>query len=112
MNVPDYEAVVRQTNNYGTSREDFLAMSVALAGEVGEYCNKAKKLMYVPKIAHADDTALLDLRDELGDVLYYATDLLHLLGGTLNEALQQNADKVLARRAARTTYNYPMSDEG
>lgn len=74
MNVQDYEAVVRRTNNYGRTREDFLDMSVALAGEVGEFCNLAKKLMYVPQTAQNDADGLRALHLELGDAQFGIAD--------------------------------------
>ncbi|WP_304302525.1 MazG nucleotide pyrophosphohydrolase domain-containing protein [Chromatium okenii] len=107
MNVHEYEVVVRDTNNYGTSREDFLAMIVALAGEVGEFCNRAKRFTYVNRDTPEELEALRGMHDELGDILYYTTDLVHLLGATLENVLHANADKVRSRRAAGTTYNLP-----
>lgn len=107
MNIQEYQLVVRDTNNYGTSREDFLAMTVALAGEVGEFCNMAKRLRTVPSPGTTEEVVLSNLHSELGDILYYTTDLVHLLGATLEIVLEQNATKVRARQAAGTTYNLP-----
>jgi len=112
MTLQDYEMAVRDTNNYGTSREDFLAMIVALAGEVGEFCNMAKKMRVVPRPGTTEEEVLNNLHSELGDILYYTTDLVHLLGATLEAVLESNAVKVRARQKAGTTYNLPHEVEG
>ena len=94
MNLTNYEYAVSKTNNYDRRPETDFKVAVALAGEVGEFCNKLKKS------ADAED-----LLDELGDVLWYLTAMVHRFGGSLEEVMQQNADKVLARQTAGSTYN-------
>lgn len=96
-----YEQVVRSTCNYGTTPNDFLKLSLALAGEVGEFAGAVKK------VKGFDFEQSARLADELGDVLYYTTALLQKLGFDLDAILSLNAEKVLQRKREGSTYNLP-----
>ena len=74
--------------------------AVALAGEAGEVCNEVKKW-------HRDDNQTLTdrrrdkLRDELGDVLWYVSNMALDLGYTLEEIAEANQRKLEARYAGK-----------
>jgi NTP pyrophosphatase (non-canonical NTP hydrolase) len=66
--------------------------ATALAGEVGEACNKIKKLKYgrhalLRKVAQADITHL-EIAKELADAVIYADILCQLLGYGLGEVIR------------------------
>jgi len=71
-------------------------VALGLTGEAGEVAEKIKKLLrdgtYVPE----------DITRELGDVLYYITQMSSLLGVELEEVAAQNMAKLLARKSAGT----------
>ena len=73
-------------------------LAIGLAGEVGELLNIVKKKMYYPGY-HLD---YQHLKDEMGDCLYYLTNLITDCGWTLEEIMEINSKKVkeiLARNA-------------
>lgn len=67
--------------------------ALGLAGEAGELANKAKKIM-----RDGDDFRLRnDMRDELGDVLWYLARLSDELGIDLARVARNNVDKLRDR---------------
>lgn len=67
-------------------------VALGLTGEAGEVAEKIKKVMrdgtYVPE----------DITRELGDVLYYITQMASLLGVELEEVAHQNMLKLRVRK--------------
>lgn len=79
--------------------------TLGLTGEAGEMANKAKKLLRDRKLTGADripEDVRADLAAELGDVLWYASQLASELGVTLGQVADQNLKK-LKRRAETGT---------
>lgn len=76
--------------------------AAALCGEAGEIMNKLKKHWRANKRVGAPLSAeqVSDLKEELGDVLWYAAMLAHYAGFGLEEAAIGNIEKIRARRAA------------
>lgn len=74
---------------------------LGLTGEAGELANKYKKVL-------RDDGGILtpekniELRDELGDVLWYCAALARDLGCSLEDIATLNIAKLKARKAAGT----------
>ena len=75
--------------------------ALGLAGEVGEYCNKLKKVM-------RDKGGVISLKfvgeaeKELGDVLWYLAACASELGLDLGTIAQLNIDKLSARQSKGT----------
>jgi len=65
-------------------------------GEVGEIQNKLKKIIRDDKGIIREEVRK-DLLKEAGDALYYLTQLVDKLGGTLEETAQDNHDKLFSR---------------
>jgi NTP pyrophosphatase (non-canonical NTP hydrolase) len=76
----------------------FVAKILGLVGEAGEVAEKFKKI-----IRDMDGEILvedrLEIRKELGDVLWYIAALSDYLGFSLEEVGQKNIDKLLDRKA-------------
>lgn len=70
---------------------------LGLAGEVGEICNKYKKVLRDDAMALGRDKRLA-MADELGDVMYYAARLAFELGTNLDEVMRANVDKLQSRK--------------
>ncbi len=76
---------------------------LGLAGEVGELCNKLKKLYRDHgatqlSIFTIPATVIYDLEKEIGDVLWYVAALCSDLGLELNDIGIQNLDKLSSRK--------------
>lgn len=78
-------------------------MSLGLAGEGGEFVDLVKKVCrdygYGEPLGELSEELLDKLRDELGDVLWYMTQLAHLLGLSMEELRGLNHAKLAAREA-------------
>lgn len=85
-----------------------LYSSNSLAGEVGEFANKVKKLF---RDKHGEISAedVNALGNELGDALSYIADIADTLGLTLEQIAQMNIDKLndrVARGVVRGSGDY------
>lgn len=102
MDFDEYQYVSKQTAqgyaepNYETEhgkmfRTMFLAL--ALNGEAGELGEKVKKY-----VREDDEEYLEGARAELGDVLWYLSQLATLLDVSLEDVAEENMDKLLDRQ--------------
>jgi NTP pyrophosphatase (non-canonical NTP hydrolase) len=73
---------------------------IALAGEVGELCNKYKKVLR-GDVTLADSGAIVG---ELGDVLWYFAALCSDLGVEMSRVAELNLEKLASRRARGTIH--------
>lgn len=99
MNTKEYENICNSTKNLDNLDQDQLKayLSIGLAGEVGEVLNILKKQLYYTQY----DLNFIQLQDELGDCLYYLTNLVTECGWSLEDIMENNSKKVeriLARR--------------
>ena len=101
MQLDDYQARAAQTDFTTNDDPVFSRMylSMGLAGETGEVVEKMKKV-----VRNAGGEVSGEKRDEikkeLGDVLWYLSQLARSLGISLNDVAETNLQK-LADRAAR-----------
>ena len=70
--------------------------TLGLANEVGEVAGKIKKI-FRDKGGHISEDDRQALKQELGDVLWYFTQICTELGLTLEEVAQGNREKLLSR---------------
>lgn len=95
LTLNEYQQAAIETAIFPHDREiPYLAL--ALCGEAGEVADKIKKVLrdksgrfYAPDI-HA-------IADELGDVLWYAANLAHVLGYKLSDIARFNMEKISSR---------------
>jgi len=101
MDFDAYQKLASKTATYGGKDSTYVLMylSMGLAGESGEVIEKLKK-------AVRNDNGIVseerkeDLKKELGDVLWYLSQLANALGISLADVAEQNIKK-LADRAER-----------
>ncbi len=74
-------------------------VALGLAGEAGEFANKVKKLIRDNQ-GHLTDKRAQELSEELGGVLWYASQSAKELGRTLDSIARENLD-ILADRKKR-----------
>lgn len=97
MTLNEYQMQAHGTAVY--KPEDGLMYSaVALAGEVGEYCNKIKKVVRDHNKEVSPDV-LLQLDKELGGILWYLAECCTVLGLTFDGIARRNLALLEDRKA-------------
>ena len=94
----NYQKLAKQTITH--KKEGLMELyyaTLGLAGEAGEIANKVKKII------RDDNNVLTDEKrkqivDELGDVLWYLSDLCNEMDTTLAQIAQSNIDKLFDRK--------------
>ena len=101
MEFDEYQKLATRTATFDGKQKEYQLMYLTLGvtGEAGEIAEKVKKLV------RNDDGAISDekrdeLKSEIGDVLWYLSQLSRVLGLDFSIVAQANIDK-LADRAAR-----------
>ena len=90
------ESSLRLHNSPGsenTFQHAFLLGAIGLGGEAGEVLELIKKFVY-----HGDELSSDALLLELGDTLWYLTLIASTAGFTLEDVIDANMKKLIARR--------------
>lgn len=98
INFNEYQKKSRET--YGeikTHNNPIVYPTLGLVNEAGEVAGKVKKV-FRDKKGVFDAEAVADIKDELGDVLWYFTQICTNLGLTLDEVAQGNIEKIMSRK--------------
>lgn len=77
---------------------ELLAFSNAFGGEAGELQNIVKKIVKNDVLFSLDSDLPEKFLYEAGDVLWYLTKVIMLMGYSLDEVMQANIDKLDARK--------------
>lgn len=97
MNFDEYQKKSRETAIYPDAGKNYIYPTLGLAGESGEVSEKIKKILRddagVPSAEKIED-----LKKELGDVLWYISQLSTELGLSLEGIAQSNLDKLFSRK--------------
>lgn len=97
MTTKEYEAFAQRTAMYPDAEKGTIQglayVALGLAGEAGEFSNKAKKLIR----DGISDELIHGLRDELGDVMWYLARAARELGVSLDEIMALNCAKLKDR---------------
>lgn len=95
MSLDDYQQTALSTAIYPHDREiSYLAL--ALCGEAGEVADKVKKVIR-DKGGRFYQPDIRSIANELGDVMWYAANLAHILGYKLSEIARLNNEKINGR---------------
>jgi NTP pyrophosphatase (non-canonical NTP hydrolase) len=100
MDFNEYQEKASVTATFTGKQEEHQLMYLALGicGESGEIAEKIKKMIRNDEGIITDETREL-LKLEIGDVLWYLSQLSRVLGFTFDEAAQANITKIMDRRA-------------
>ena len=99
MDINEYQQMARRTAIYPNAGSNMTYPTLGLAGEAGEVAEKVKKVIRDKEGVFDDDTRAA-ISKELGDVLWYVSQIASELNLDLSNVAQQNLDK-LADRAKR-----------
>lgn len=96
MEFNDYQQRARQTALYPNKDNNFIYPTLGLVGEAGEVAEKIKKVL-------RDNGGIItlekkeEIKKELGDVLWYVSNLAYELDIGLEDIAQGNIEKLFSR---------------
>ena len=98
MTFDEYQQQSKGSAQYSAFVPPWVYLTLGLAGESGEVVDKIKKIVRNNDGVFTDE-AKLELQKELGDVLWYLSQLCEELGLSLDEVARMNRAKLEDRKA-------------
>ena len=98
MDFKTYQKRARETAQYPNLGSNNIYPTLGLVGEAGEVAEKVKKVLRDKKGIFDQDSKNA-IKKELGDVLWYISNLCTELNFTLDEVAAQNLEKLRLRAA-------------
>lgn len=96
MNFQEYQEKSRKTAKYPDAGSNYIYPTLGLSGEAGEVAEKIKKVIR-DKGGVIDDVTRDEIKKELGDVLWYVTQIAAELGISLDDVAESNIKKLYDR---------------
>ena len=96
MTFEEYQKLSRETAIYPNIGKNFVYPTLGLTGEAGEVSEKVKKILR-DNNGVADEERKKELTKELGDVLWYLSQIATELGLSLEEVASLNIEKLRSR---------------
>ena len=96
MNLNEYQSQSRETALYPNVGSNPIYPTLGLTGEAGEVSDKVKKVLR-DRNGIFDEDAKVAIMLELGDVLWYVSQLSCELGFELEEVARANLNKLSSR---------------
>lgn len=90
MNINDYQQMSARTAKHHEG--ELVNYGLGIAGEAGEVADLIKKAVF-----HGHDIDAEQIKKELGDVLWYLTQIARVSGLTLEEIATANIEKLYKR---------------
>lgn len=92
-----YQEQSRKTYSVIKTDDPIVYPTLGLVNEAGEVAGKIKKI-FRDREGQITDHDVQELKGELGDVLWYLTQICTNLGLTLEEVAEANLDKLFSRQ--------------
>ena len=96
MNFETYQINARKTAIYPSLGSNYVYPTLGLVGESGEVAEKVKKVIRDKKGVFDEET-LIGLKKELGDVLWYLSNICSELKFSLEDVAEENLNKLKKR---------------
>ena len=96
MNFSKYQEKSRKTAKYPNAGKNWVYPMLGLCGETGEVAEKMKKVLRDCG-GEIDELKKEEIKKELGDVLWYVTQLATELNLSLDEIANGNIEKLYSR---------------
>ena len=93
MNFKEYQEKSRKTALYPDNGSNFIYPTLGLAGEAGEVADKIKKVLRDKGGVISEETKK-ELEKELGDVLWYLSQIASELELSLENVAVKNIEKI------------------
>ncbi len=97
MTFDEYQKKSRETAIYYDKDNNYIYPTLGLVGEAGEIAEKIKKVLR-DNGGIIDDKAKTEISKELGDVLWYVSQLSTEIGLSLEDIAVSNIDKLMSRK--------------
>ena len=98
MDFKTYQKESRKTAQYPNLDSNYIYPTLGLVGEAGEVAEKVKKVIR-DKNGIFDEESKIGIKKELGDVLWYISNLCTEFNFNLDEVAIQNLEKLKLRAA-------------
>lgn len=98
MTFDEYQEQSKGTAQYSGFVPPWVYLALGLAGESGEVVDKIKKVVRNNDGVFTDESKL-EIQKELGDVLWYVSQLCEQLGLSMDEVARTNRAKLDDRKA-------------
>ena len=96
MDFKTYQKKARETAQYPRLGSNNIYPTLGLVGEAGEVAEKVKKVIR-DKNGIFDEESKKSIKKELGDVLWYISNLCNEFGFNLDDVALQNLEKLKLR---------------
>ncbi|NQU82451.1 MAG: nucleoside triphosphate pyrophosphohydrolase family protein [Parcubacteria group bacterium] len=96
MDFKEYQKQSRKTAIYPNIDNNFVYPMIGLASEVGEVSGKVKKIIR-DNNGVASEEKKIEIEKELGDVLWYVSQLASEFDLSLDNIAEKNIEKLLSR---------------
>jgi NTP pyrophosphatase (non-canonical NTP hydrolase) len=96
MDFEEYQKKSRKTALYPNVGNNFIYPTLGLSGEAGEVAEKIKKVIR-DKNGIIDKETKEELKKELGDVLWYVSQIASELNLSLEDIAESNIEKLYSR---------------
>lgn len=96
MTFEEYQKKSRRTAKYPNADNNFIYPTLGLCGETGEIAEKIKKIIRDENNILTEEKKT-ELKKELGDVLWYLSQVSTELGLSLEDIAKTNLEKLLSR---------------
>lgn len=97
LDFTEYQKLSRRTAVYPNIGNNLYYPALGLAGETGEVMNKIKKIMR-DKLDIKDNNLKEMIESELGDILWYISNLATELNVSLDDIARKNLEKLMDRK--------------
>lgn len=96
MDFNEYQKESRKTAVYPNADNDWVYPVLGLAGEAGEVADKMKKVIRDDGSIVSEEKKI-EIKKELGDVLWYVSQVASELGLSLDDIAKSNIEKLFSR---------------
>ncbi len=97
MTFNEYQKKSRETAIYYNKDKNYIYPTLGLVGEAGEIAEKIKKILR-DNGGSVDEKDKVELVKELGDLLWYLSQLSTELGLSLDDIAVSNIEKITSRK--------------
>jgi len=105
MNLKEYQEFCKLTaKKFPTEREEILTWGLGITGEAGDVASCIKKTY------QHDNDQTNGIKENLGDMLWYASMICNFFGWSLQEIMDNNAEKLKKRYPNGFTINDAKRD--